>query len=133
MGASLETTQNNKKKFLELFKKNRCFVATTCAQVGIDQSTYHLWKSPKSAQYDPVFAAKIEQLKEEGKDSIESKLLDLINIGDTTATIFYCKTKMKDRGYVERIDNISSDGSMSQISAEDREILTRFKNETENR
>lgn len=35
-------------------------------------------------------------------DWVESKLLDLIEEGNVAATIFFAKTQMKDRGYVER-------------------------------
>jgi len=50
-------------------------------------------------------------LKEYKKDFIESKLIKLINEGDTAATIFAAKTQLKDRGYIERQEITGADGN----------------------
>ncbi|MGV1048244.1 MAG: hypothetical protein ACOYD4_06945 [Solirubrobacterales bacterium] len=44
----------------------------------------------------------IAEAREDLKDFVESKMLTAIEGGDTTMMIFYAKTQMKDRGYIER-------------------------------
>lgn len=50
----------------------------------------------------PEVAAAVEDAKEKLYDRVESKLFKKIKAGDTTAIIFFAKTRMKHRGYVER-------------------------------
>ena len=51
------------------------------------------------AQY---FRERVDEVTETQVDFVESKLMQAINAGDTTATIFYLKTKGKKRGYNEK-------------------------------
>lgn len=44
-------------------------------------------------------------------DFVESKLIELVKTGNVTAIIFYCKTKLKSRGYVERQEYTGPDGN----------------------
>lgn len=98
MGTSTkEKTAANKKAFLEQLKATLGNVTMACEAVGIDRATYYKWK-----QRDKSFAARVEEVNETALDFAESALKKNIKAGDTTAIIFYLKTRGKDRGYVEK-------------------------------
>jgi len=98
MGTSTkEKTAANKKAFLEQLKATLGNVTMACEAVGIDRATYYKWK-----QRDKSFAARVEEVNENALDFAESALKKNIKAGDTTAIIFYLKTRGKDRGYVEK-------------------------------
>ena len=59
---------------------------------------------------DPAFAEAVESIRQEQIDTVESALLNKIEDGDTTAVIFYLKTKGKERGYSERTELTGRDG-----------------------
>jgi len=61
-------------------------------------------------QYPTVKAA-FDEANETNIDFVESKLMQNIAAGDTTAMIFFLKTKAKHRGYVERQEITGSDGA----------------------
>ena len=44
------------------------------------------------------------------KDVVEEKLIEQIMQGNMTAIIWFSKTQMKDRGYVERVESSGPDG-----------------------
>lgn len=110
-----------KKEFIEAFQKSLALVASTCRKVGISIPTFYNWYND-----DPDFAAQIDEIRELAKDAVESKIYKKIDDGDTTMLIFYAKTKMKDRGYVERQEVTGADGSalMGQQSSVDVSSLT---------
>lgn len=87
-----------RKRFLENLKKARGIICMACENTGITQSTYYRW-----CEADREFKEKVEDIKESQIDYVENKLLRLIENGDTTATIFYLKTKGKKRGYSEKV------------------------------
>lgn len=60
-------------------------------------------------RYATVKAA-YDEANETNIDFVESKLMSNINSGDTTAIIFFLKTKAKARGYVERQEHTGKDG-----------------------
>lgn len=57
----------------------------------------------------------IETGRETLKDFVENKMAEKIMGGDTTLMIFYSKTQMKDRGYVERQEHTGPDGDSIPI------------------
>ena len=67
---------------------------------GISRQTYYNWMRD-----DLEFKQSVEDVIEESIDFVESSLMERIKEGDTTATIFYLKTKGKSRGYVEKTQN----------------------------
>ena len=87
-----------KEKFIEALGLYRGIISLACASVGISRTTYYRWYNT-----DNEFKEKAEDITEMQVDYVESKLLSLIDAGDTTATIFYLKTKGKSRGYNEKV------------------------------
>lgn len=115
-----------KAEFIEAFAKSLALVASTCRKVGITPQTFYNWYND-----DPKFAADIDEIRELAKDSVEAKIYKKIEEGDTTMLIFYAKTKMKDRGYVERNEVTGAEGKplveqsvdISTLTEEQRKVL----------
>lgn len=104
-GGTEITTAARKQAMLEALTLSFGVIAHAAKQVGIDRTTHYAWLDS-----DPEYKAAVADLKEYKKDFIESKLIKLINDGDTAATIFAAKTQLKDRGYVERSEITGADG-----------------------
>lgn len=100
-----ESTVKMKAAMLEALKASFGIIARAAEQVGIHRTTHYTWMED-----DPEYKAAVAELKEYKKDFIESKLIKLINEGDTAATIFAAKTQLKDRGYIERTELTGADG-----------------------
>lgn len=83
-------------KFLEYYIKSNCHVTRAAIAANISRSTYYEWLD-KSDE----FRQKRDDAVEGLYDDVEDSLLTLIQAGNVTAIIFFCKTKMKRRGYVE--------------------------------
>lgn len=94
---SATNKDTNKKAMLEALKKTLGVVTPACDEVGIARSTHYRWM-----EEDNEYLNKVNDLLDYQIDFVESKLFENINNGDTTATIFYLKTKGKNRGYIER-------------------------------
>jgi len=111
-GGTEITTEARKKAMLEALAVTFGVVAHAAKQVGIDRTTHYTWLDS-----DQEYKAAVADLKEYKKDFIESKLIKLINDGDTAATIFAAKTQLKDRGYVERSEITGADGGPVEMAA----------------
>jgi hypothetical protein len=88
-----------KKAMLEALEKNLGIVTGACMQVGIARSTHYLWMGN-----DAEYKTAVEEIENLTLDFAESRLHNKIRDGDTTATIFFLKTKGKKRGYIERVE-----------------------------
>lgn len=89
-----------KRLMIEALEKNLGIVTAACHQVGIARSTHYLWAST-----DAEYKAAVDEVDNLTLDFAESRLHNKIKEGDTTATIFFLKTKGKKRGYIERVEN----------------------------
>lgn len=110
MASTKSTTEKRraslKRAFLEAYKKSLGNITLACENVGIDRGTYYNW-----IERDEAFRAEVEAANEVSIDFVENSLMKQIKEGNTTATIFYLKTKGKHRGYVERQEMTGRDGS----------------------
>jgi len=88
------TIEEKKKRFLEELPSCRGIQTLACRRVGFGRT---MLKEHKDK--DPDFAQKVEEIREGFKDWAESKLLELIEMGDRAAIMFYLKATAKDRGY----------------------------------
>jgi len=72
----------------------------------VGRTTYYDWYNS-----DPEFKKKVDDLQNVALDMAESQLHKQILGDSTTATIFYLKTKGKNRGYVERTEHTGIEGT----------------------
>jgi len=86
-----------KANLLESLEKALGVVTTACKTAGCSRETFY-----KYCREDEEFKAKVEDISNITLDFAESQLHKQIMDGNTTATIFYLKTKGKNRGYIER-------------------------------
>lgn len=98
-------TAERKALLLSALSEAHGIITPACRAVGVDRSTYYDW-----LETDEDFARSVHEVQQEQLDFVEGKLLDRINQGDTTAAIFYLKTRGKERGYVERTELTGSGG-----------------------
>jgi hypothetical protein len=97
--SKIEQIEHTKKALLEALEKSLGVVTTACKLVGIARSTFYEY-----VKDDPEFAEAVKDINEVTIDFAESQLHKQIKDGNTTATIFYLKTKGKKRGYVEKTE-----------------------------
>jgi len=117
---SSEQTEHNKKKVLEALEKSFGVVTTACKAVGIGRTQFYQW-----CKDDVEFKKQVDDINNIALDMAESQLHKQIIGGNTSATIFYLKTKGKNRGYVERTEHTGFEGT----KLFDVEIVTRVEEE----
>jgi hypothetical protein len=93
---SAQTTQR-KKQMLEALERSLGIVSTACEKAGVSRSQHYNWLKD-----DPEYREAVRLLDERTIDFAESHLHALIKDKNPAATIFFLKTKGKNRGYVER-------------------------------
>ena len=86
-----------KKAMVQALEKALGIVTQACKVVGISRQTHYNWM-----EADAEYKAAVAELSDVALDFAESKLHKLIDQGNPAATIFFLKTKGKERGYVER-------------------------------
>lgn len=98
-----ERTTTKKKACIEAMRKCLGVVTQACKMSEIDRGTYYLWYNN-----DPDFKKQCDDCSEIALDFAESKLHKQIEDNIPTSTIFFLKTKGKNRGYIERNENINT-------------------------
>ena len=88
-------------------------VTVACKKADIPRSTYYKW-----LKEDKDFALAVEDIENIALDFAESQLHSQIGDGNTSATIFYLKTKGKKRGYIERQEITGADGMPTNFQIE---------------
>lgn len=117
------TTDEKKEKFLQAYKNSLGIVSAACEMAGVSRMTYNRW-----IKADEDFAAKIKDMADFQCDFVESKLLKKIEEGDTTAIIFYLKTKGKKRGYTTNPEKDSAIKLLERFEKKDpKKIELRIK------
>lgn len=97
-------TDTTKKAMLSALEKSLGVVTTACKSVGISRETHYKW-----LREDESYKESVDDLVNVALDFAETQLHKQISKGNPTSTIFYLKTKGKNRGYVER-QEIQHDG-----------------------
>lgn len=100
-----EQTEHNKKAILKALEKSLGIVTTACRNTNISRTQFYQWLKD-----DSEFKKKVDDISNIALDYAESQLHKQIGDQNTSATIFYLKTKGKKRGYVERQEITGIDG-----------------------
>jgi len=110
---------------IEALTKALGIVTLACKDVNIARQTHYRWM-----QEDEDYKQAVEDVADIALDFAESKLHKQIEKEDTTATIFYLKTKGKKRGYIERqefdMSGIPQKISINVTTSESAEKLKKF-------
>lgn len=94
---SAKSNSNKKEAMVEALTKSLGVVTTACKNVGIARKTHYEWYKE-----DDNYRISVDDVSEVALDFAESMLHKRIQESDTTATIFFLKTKGKKRGYIEK-------------------------------
>ncbi len=108
----MNKSEHIKKRLIEALEKSLGVVTTACKQVGISRTTFYEYYK------DAQFKRQVDGISDIALDFAESQLHKQIQDGNTSATIFYLKTKGKRRGYVERQEITGADGLPNDIQIE---------------
>lgn len=108
-----------KEKVLEALKSSLGIISNACIKCNISRPTFYRW-----FHEDERFRAAVDDVIETQKDFVEGNLLKKIKDGDTSCIIFYCKTRLKERGYAERVEITGDNGG--PIAAETNSTI-KFK------
>ena len=100
-----ESRHIKKESILKALESSLGVVTVACKKADIPRSTYYKW-----LKEDKDFALAVEDIENIALDFAESQLHSQIGDGNTSATIFYLKTKGKKRGYIERQEITGADG-----------------------
>jgi hypothetical protein len=103
MSNSNEIQHPKKEAMIQALEKHLGVVTTACKTVDIDRTTHYRW-----LKEDEAYKEATEDIDNVSLDFAESQLLKQIKDGNTTATIFFLKTRGKHRGYVERLEQLHS-------------------------
>ena len=125
-----EDVQKDKERLLISLKDCSGIVTFACEKVRLSRQTFYRWY-----REDAEFKERVDAINELQIDVAEASLLKKIQKGDTTAIIFYLKTKGKDRGYSERREisipggvsvDVKNDFDVSKLSDEERKVLLKI-------
>ncbi len=109
-----EALSQKQKHFLLALRKQLGNVSRACRVSHTGRSTVYDWeKGVHNKDTMDIFRTKKREVYDSLKDDVESIIYKKIFTDhDTATTIFFAKTKMKERGYIER-QEIDLDADMS--------------------
>lgn len=108
----MSKSDETKKKLLVALEASLGVVTSACKKAGVGRTIFYNYMAE-----DPEFKKAVHDIQNVALDFAETKLHELIMNGNAPATIFYLKTKGRDRGYVERheVTNMDRDPIVVRI------------------
>lgn len=115
-------TAKRKESCLAALRASGGIVGTALDKAGVPRRTFYNWR-----EADADFSTAVDDIKEYQVDYVESKLMRLINDGDTTATIFYLKCMGKARGWSDRAPQVQPAPAPAEPKRDERQNPTLTK------
>lgn len=97
-----DRTIQAKKRMIEALRTSLGIVSPALQNAEVSRGTYYNWIKEGHRIYDPYFKAQVKELNNVVCDFAEHALHKQILAGNTAATIFFLKTQVRHRGYIER-------------------------------
>jgi hypothetical protein len=107
----LKKTTAAQNKFLTALAENLGNITKTCLEINISRASFYKWKNNEESQ----FSQKLVEIEEQVFDWVEEKIFERLQEKSDTMLIFYAKTRMKKRGYIERTELTGADGNEIKI------------------
>lgn len=104
--ANLAKSDILKKNLIVALEKSLGIVTMACEACGTSRDTFYRY-----CKEDKEFKQQVVGIEGMAIDFVESQLFARIKEGKEASTIFYLKTKGKNRGYVERQELTGLDGT----------------------
>jgi hypothetical protein len=114
----LNKTEQHKKAVIEALEKSLGVVTSACKNAGVGRTQFYNW-----LKEDKEFAKQVNDISNIALDFAETQLHKQITDGNTSATIFYLKTKGKKRGYIEKIE-VDQDTKMEVSGFNIKDLIT---------
>lgn len=101
----MNKVDRNKTNFLIALEQSLGVVTTAARKADVSRTIVYQWMKE-----DEEFAKQVKSIEDLALDFVESQLFKQIRDDNVAATIFYLKTKGKNRGYSERTEIAGPDG-----------------------
>jgi hypothetical protein len=88
--------RERKEEMIRALESTLGIVSAALKMVDMNKNMHYRW-----IKDDEEYAAKVKEIQNVTLDFVENQLLKQIREGNTQATIFYLRTKGKERGYIE--------------------------------
>ena len=108
-------------RFLEAISQSDGSKSNIAQILGIHRNTVKNYIAE-----NPVYAEAYQDVVESRGDMVEGALIKKIEDGDTTCILFYCKTRLKNRGYIEK-QIVDIDGRFSMDANTRSHRILEFK------
>jgi len=98
----IQDKEQKKKEIVAEIIRQKGFKGVACTAIGLNPRTFRQWMA-EDAEFRQAVDDAVDIAKEYRDEVAEKALFDLVEAKDTTAVIFYNKTRNKHKGYTERI------------------------------
>ena len=88
------TIEEKKAEVLKLLTQSYGIKTVACRKARIGRTQFYEW-----IKDDVNFSLKVNEIEEGFLDFVETKLMEMVNMGDRAAIMFHLKAKGKHRGY----------------------------------
>jgi len=97
--------EHRKRAVIAALESSLGIVTTACQKTGVGRTQFYNW-----VKTDEEFSEKVKDIENIAFDFVESQLFRQIQENNVQATMFYLRTKGKNRGYSERTEIVGPDG-----------------------
>ena len=98
----IQDKEQKKKEIVAEIIRQKGFKGVACTAIGLNPRTFRQWMA-EDAEFRQAVDDAVEIAREYRDEMAEKALYDLVEAKDTTAVIFYNKTRNKHKGYTERM------------------------------